>query len=208
MAECKHAKRRVRRRERAACHVGRLALPITCRANMAHWTTPVFWACSSKTARNDVDQRQSRLWQSLASCLVVVVCRPPTSRRLFSTSFNDAKVAGVRSAAADADAVCFTAASVGYELRLFTAITPACRVDPDKQSMCDPLPSRLRCLSLMLNSLLRSWANFVAGHWYTVLSRRVWKQPVLRPFWRKQAWIRPMPSRIGRYLTCLLSPSC
>ena len=62
--------------------------------------------------------------------------------------FFDAKVAGVRSATANADATCFTAAPVGCELRLFAPITPAEVVElirslPDKQSLSDPLPTSL-----------------------------------------------------------------
>ena len=64
-------------------------------------------------------------------------------------SFFDDKVAGVRAATAGAAAPQFTAAPVGCEFHLYTAVTPAEVIQmeraplPDKQCSTDPMPTRL-----------------------------------------------------------------
>jgi hypothetical protein len=103
----------------------------------------------------------------------------------------DDKVAGVRTATADADPPCFTPASLGYALRLFQLTTP---VDveklvqplPDKQCLSDPLPKRL------LKANIDALAPFLTHLFNWSLECGVFpcsfKFAYVTPLLKKQAW--------------------
>jgi hypothetical protein len=103
-----------------------------------------FW-----TARFDAVRLQPRrLWRSFNDLLGPGQAPLPEINAAVLHRHFDDKVAGVRTATADADPPCFTPAPVDCALRLFQLTTPVdvamlVQALPDKQCLSDRFPTRL-----------------------------------------------------------------
>ena len=153
--ECRGAKRKVRRLERAARREGPLALSMSPtaaawraerRAYLLRQATTTAKQRTYWTERVDADQSlPCRLWWSFYELLGHGRPRPPDIDATAIHRYLDDKVIGVRTATSGADPPFFTLCPTGCSPRDFYPVTPAdvktlVRSLPNKQCYSDPQP--------------------------------------------------------------------